>query len=98
MTMMFLTLLIVKYNGFHDLKHGWNEAGLTMFIGGIFFFISRISVFLAFGITSIALVLALKRMSILLITFIGGELFHEHQLKQRMLAASIMVFGVLFLI
>ncbi|MDP3917368.1 MAG: EamA family transporter [Nanoarchaeota archaeon] len=81
---------------YHGIKTSW--AWIALMVGILF--ISRL--FLVYAITipmaKIALVVALRRSSVIITTFLGGELFHEKHLMQKILAAVIMVIGILLLI
>ncbi|MCR4322581.1 MAG: DMT family transporter [Candidatus Azambacteria bacterium] len=68
----------------------------------ILFSIARLisSFFMALALTMLyaALVVALKRLSVLLSIVLGGSLFHEKQWKWRMGSAMIMLLGILLII
>ncbi|MDY6770395.1 MAG: hypothetical protein SV186_00385, partial [Candidatus Nanohaloarchaea archaeon] len=52
----------------------------------------------AFSMAMVSLVVPIKRLSTLLATVIGGELFHEERLLQRSLASLVMVAGAYLVI
>jgi len=52
---------------------------------------------LTFAEGKTALVTSIRRISILFTTWIGGELFHEEHVRQRTIAAGIMVVGAILI-
>lgn len=52
----------------------------------------------AMRLAPIGLVIAVKRVSVLFDVTIGGRLFHEHRLWQKLLAASIIIAGTLLIV
>lgn len=69
-------------------------------LGAIFYMSGDLLYFKALTIPSamIALVIAIKRLSILVSTIVGGEIFHENNLFRKGLAAIIMLAGVFLVI
>lgn len=52
----------------------------------------------AMRLAPIGLVITVKRISVLVDVTIGGRLFHEHRLKQKLLAAMMMVLGAYLIV
>lgn len=52
----------------------------------------------AIKLAPIALVIAVKRISVLLDVTVGGRLFHEHRLPQKFIAATIMILGTYLIV
>jgi drug/metabolite transporter (DMT)-like permease len=52
----------------------------------------------ALQLVSVGLVSAIKRSSSFFTTLIGGELFHERNLKRKLLASAIIIVGTLFIV
>lgn len=52
----------------------------------------------AMGLAPIGLVIAVKRLSVLIDVTVGGRLFHEHRLLQKLTAAMIMVTGTYLIV
>ena len=84
----------ILYKGYKDLIHGIKNSGKIIFIDAILATLSNITYLYAISSTMISLVLPIKRLSTLIAIIIGGRLFHEHNLMQRMLACIIMLFGI----
>lgn len=59
---------------------------------------SIISQATAVSLVAVGLVVSIKRLSILMDVIVGGRLFHEHHLKQKIAATVIMLLGVAFLV
>ncbi len=98
MAINFIILLTIYHDGFAGIKHGLKSAGYLIFLMAVIAFIGRFLTMYAVSIpvAQIALVSALKRGSIVLSTFFGGEIFKDKHLKQRTLAACVMVIGAIF--
>ena len=47
---------------------------------------------------TLALALAVKRTSTLFTTVVGGELFHEKNLRRKVIAASVIILGAMAII
>jgi drug/metabolite transporter (DMT)-like permease len=89
---VFLTFLLSK--GFHSIENGFKKTGawiivLAVLVWGYRFFQGSALA----DAPNVAFVSAIKRASILIPVVIGGKLFHEHNLKQKMLASIIMIIG-----
>ncbi len=82
------------YQGYKDLIHGIKKAGKIIFLDAVFSTLSNITYLYAISLTMISLVLPIKRLSTLIAVIVGGRLFHEHNLVQRMFACIIMLFGI----
>jgi len=99
MAINFLVLLIIYHDGFAGIKHGLKSSGKLIMLVALIGFIGRILTVYAVSnpLGQVALVTALKRSSIVLSTFFGGELFKEKHLKQKTLASLLMVMGAIML-
>ncbi len=89
------TISTILYKGYKDLIHGIKNAGKIIFLDAVFSTISNITYLYAISTTMISLVLPIKRLSTLIAVIIGGKLFHEHNLTQRILACLIMLLGII---
>ncbi len=58
----------------------------------------RFSALLALKQLEVGVVSAIKRLSAVLIVLIGGELFHEHNLRQKIVACVIMILGAVLIV
>ncbi|MEL6938830.1 MAG: DMT family transporter [Cyanobacteria bacterium J06598_1] len=79
--------------GLEPLMSQWKLLGIT----GVFSAIAITCQMLALPMTSVAQVIAVKRMSALLSVLIGHFFFGEKGLKERLLGAAIMVCGVVIM-
>ncbi len=52
----------------------------------------------AVSLAAVGLVIAVKRVSVLIDVALGGRLFHEHHLPQRLLASAIILFGIYLIV
>ncbi len=71
-------------------KRNWKLLALT----GILTFAYRYLFVQAIALAKISLVLSLKRLSVLISILLGGELFHENNLKRKIIATLITLVGV----
>lgn len=93
----FVVLTYLTNNGLSSIKITIKKVGWLIFLSALFSLGLRTAQFYAFTLTSIALVLSLKRVISLLSVIIGGEMFHEHNLQRKILASVIMIAGVLLI-
>ena len=91
--------MVILISFFHDgikgIKHGIKNAGNCIALVSLVMISGRILLIYAISMPTakIALVSALKRTSSLFSTIFGGEIFHDKRLKQKTIAAVIMVMG-----
>lgn len=85
------------YNGFEDIKEGFQKAGKWILLVSLLTISYRLSQLQAIKLAYIALVVAVKRVSILLTVLIGGAIFHEHHLVKKVIWSCVMVGGVILL-
>lgn len=97
-TLNYVIIIFVKYDGMRDIKHGFVSAGKWVFLAAIFLSVSRFFYAFAVNLAYIALVVPIKKTSTLMSTLVGGELYHEHRLYQRILACIIMIIGAVLII
>tara|TARA_Y100000034_G_scaffold20236_3_gene23100 strand:- start:3015 stop:3632 length:618 start_codon:yes stop_codon:yes gene_type:complete len=90
---IFITITFVFYKGFTDIVHGIKETGVTMAfialvgIGSTYFYYEALS------LAYVSLVIPIKRLSTLMTTMVGGEMFHEHNLTHKAIGCLIMIAG-----
>ncbi|PIZ52936.1 hypothetical protein COY26_03200 [Candidatus Woesearchaeota archaeon CG_4_10_14_0_2_um_filter_33_10] len=94
----FIILICVFHNGFEGIKHGIKNAGKWIFFVAILVTSYRLFYAQAVSMTYISLVIPIKRMSAFFATLIGGKVFHEKNLTQRVIACVIMLIGAFFVI
>jgi len=73
---------------------------LWLFVSAGIKLVSDLFYFLALQIPGvmISLLVPIKRLSTLFTTLIGGELFHDHGLKTRLIGCIITIIGVLMVV
>jgi drug/metabolite transporter (DMT)-like permease len=94
---IFLVIIIFSKNT-ASLKPTFKQAGLMIFILAIITITYRYTQISAVKIAPVALVLALKRISVFFAVIIGGTLFKDHNLLIRILATIIMIAGAVLVI
>jgi drug/metabolite transporter (DMT)-like permease len=94
----FIGLLSYKYDGFEDIKKGFKNAGYLIFLVAGLTVLYRYFQTQAVKLTYVSLVVAFKKLSILIAVVIGGKLFHEHSLLRKFFASSIMLLGIIIMI
>lgn len=94
----FLIMLYLFHDGIKGIRHGLKKAGLWIFLMAIFVLVSQFALANAIKISFVALAVAIKRMSVLFTTIIGGELFHEKNLLRKSIAVIIMIGGTLLIV
>ena len=98
LAMHFIVISSAFYNGIKDVKHGLKKTGWWIFLIALLTLGYRLSQAEAIKIAPVALVLSIKRISILFTVIIGGELFHEKNLFKKIIATSIIIAGALLII
>lgn len=96
---IYLIMLHRYHDGFKGIKHGIHNAGKLIILAAIFLFASRVflTVALAIPAAEVALILGVRRLSSLFSTVLGGELYHDKNLSQKIFACIIMIFGALLI-
>jgi len=94
----FIILICIFHNGFEGIKHGVRSAGKWIFLVAILVTSYRLAYAQAVSMTYVSLVIPIKRMSAFFATAVGGKIFHEKNLTQRILACVIMLIGAFLVI
>ena len=96
----FLIVQFVKYEGLKDIKHAFIKGKHLMFVIALLLLFTDIFYLMAVAIPGamISLIIPVKRMSTLIATIIGGRVFHDHNLIYRIVACAIMVVGVILVV
>jgi transporter family protein len=96
----YLLVQFIKYDGIKDIKHAFVKGKHLMFIIALLMLFSDIFYYMAVAIPTamIALIIPVKRMSTLVATIIGGRLFHDKDLVYRIMACIVMIIGVVFVV
>lgn len=93
----FLVLAKLFNRGERDLKHGFKNTGLIVFLIAGLVVAHRYAEINAVKIVYVGLAVAVKRSSVLFSVILGGTLFHEHNLFRKIAAALIMTGGAVLL-
>ena len=96
----YLLVQFIKYDGLKDIKHAFVKGKHLMFIIALLMLFSDIFYYMAAAIPTamIVLIIPVKRMSTLVATIIGGRLFHDHNLVYRIIACIVMIVGVVLVV
>jgi len=98
----FLTALILflyqslKFDGLQDVLDALRKGRWGIFAIALLGIVSDMLYILAVAVPGslITLVIALRKTSTLVSTVIGGEIFHDHNLLQKIIASLVMLIGV----
>lgn len=93
----YFIFISVKYSP-KEIMIGFKDAKWVILIVSFATLGYRFSSLLAIKQLEIGVVSAIKRLSAVLIVLIGGEIFHEHNLKRKIIACVIMVFGAVLIV
>ena len=94
----FLVILFVFYDGMQGIKHGVKGSFKWLFLMAVLIVFARLSYLSALKIAYLSLVFVIFKSSNLLVTVIGGSIFHEKALLQRAIAVVIMIVGIYLVI
>ena len=94
----FLVILFIFYDGFKGIKHGIKGSLHWLLVMAALIVVARLSYLTALKMAYLSLVFVIFKTSNLLAAIIGGNIFHERALLQRIIAAIIMVVGVYLVI
>lgn len=91
-------VLDIKFDGLKGIKHGFKNFGLLIVVAAVFTISYRLLQSQAMSMAFVSLVIPIKKLSSLFSTLIGGELFKENHLKERILSCVIMVIGAILIV
>ena len=94
---IFTSITFVFYKGFKDIKHGIKQSGVSLAFIALLGIGSTYFYYQAINIAYVSLVIPIKRMSTLISTIAGGEIFHEHNLAHKAIGCVLMVIGAVFI-
>jgi uncharacterized membrane protein len=98
MIIFYNIISMIFYNGPKDIIYCMKKAWFPIMMVAIFSFLSGITALKALTLAMVSLVTPIKRLSSLFSTIIGGELFHDHGLKTKMIACIILMIGSLLIV
>lgn len=97
--LIFTTLVLLRNKKFSEVFKPWNRNVLYLvLLISVFTVIYRYTQIEATKIAAVALVLSVKRLSVLMAILIGGKLFKESNILKRALAAAIILTGLIILV
>lgn len=96
----YLLIQFFKYDGIKDIRHAFSKGKYLIIICAILMVFSDVFYYMAVAIPGamIALIVPIKRMATLVSTLVGGGLFHDHNLVQRIIACALMIVGVVLIV
>lgn len=100
---VFTALLFVSISGvfgvgFRGIREGFRKGGTDLWFVAILTVFYRLFEMQAIQLVNVGLVSAVKRISSFFTTVIGGEIFHEHNLKRKIIASFIIVIGTFLVV
>jgi len=94
----YLIMIHFLYGGLKDIKHGIKSSGKWIVLISAFTVTYRFLQAKAVAIAYVGLVVAIKRLSTLVSTMVGGKIYHEKNLVVKVLGCIIMLWGAVFII
>lgn len=100
MTIYLLIIQFTLYKGFKDIKHSIKNGGYWLILSAVTILLSDLTYFSSVAIsgTLISLIIPLRRLSTLFSTIIGGAIFHERFISDRVSLCIFMLMGVYLLV
>ncbi|MBI2984148.1 MAG: EamA family transporter [Candidatus Kerfeldbacteria bacterium] len=98
MTIFFLLRFFLIREQLVVFRRGYRPLLFTIVAIAGLHLLSNYSQAQATGLAAVGLVIALKRLSVLLDVIIGGRFFHEHHLAQKTVASLIVLIGAYFIV
>jgi len=96
--LLFIPLASVYGNGLKGVVSGFKTSGPSIVLASLLTVGYRYFQMEALQLASVGLVSGVKRSSSFFTTLIGGELFHEHNLKRKLIASAIILLGIFCII
>lgn len=90
----FFLLVLHKHYTIKKLELDFEHTFFWVFLSSVFAVTYRLFQSQAISLALVSLVIPLKRLDSLVSTIIGGEMFHEKHLKQKVFSALVMLLGV----
>ncbi len=95
---LYLMVFSVQRKPLQILRSGHGYMLVLIFIIAGLHLASHLSMAQAFGLAAAGLVIAIKRLAVLIDVIIGGKFFHEHNLAQKVLASVIILVGAFLVV
>lgn len=97
-TVIFLALFLRSRQPLQLLKPGRGYLLFFITVAAALHIVSTMSQAKAVGLAAVGLVIAVKRLAVLIDVVIGGRFLHEHHLPQKIFASAIMLAGLAFVV
>lgn len=97
-TAIFLFIFLRSRQTIQILRPGRGYVFFFVMIAAALHLTSNVAQAKAVSIAAVGLVIAIKRLSVLLDVVIGGKFFHERHLAQKAIATVVMLIGVFFIV
>ncbi len=94
----FIILMTVMHDGIIGVKNGLRKSGKWILLVAALTVGYRFFQMKAISMMYVGLVVAIKRVSTLITTLVGGRIYHETNLLVKVLGCIIMLWGVVFII
>lgn len=96
----YLIIQFIKYDGLRDLRDAFKKEKYLIIIIPLLMIFADLFYLKAVSIPAamISLIIPIKRMSTLVASIIGGRMFHEHNLKYRIIGGALMLSGVILIV
>ncbi len=98
MALNFIVLLSCKRKSAQGLRHALKHRCLPIVATALFNIAANVIYYLALQDGPVSLVVTLSSLSTLIVVFIGGELFHEHKMPQKIIASLLMVIATYLIV
>ncbi|RJQ17349.1 DMT family transporter [Candidatus Woesearchaeota archaeon] len=95
---IYIIFISAYYNGASDIVSGIRESGKYIFVIAVLMSLSRIFYLEAISLAMVSLVIPIRRLSTLFVTFFGGNFFHENGLKIKIIGCCITLLGVALIV
>ncbi len=96
--MNYLLIITIFYDGIKGVINGFKSAGKWILLVSIFTVAYRYMQAKAVSMMYVGLVSAIKRLSNVVITLVGGKIYHEKNVLIKVLGCIIMIWGAVFII
>lgn len=96
--LLFILLASVYGGGWKGIVYGYRTGGIKVVGASLLTIGYRFFQMEALQLASVGLVSGVKRSSSFFTTLIGGELFHEHNLKRKLIASGIIIAGIVLIV
>ena len=91
MALNFILILVCMRRGYQGINHALKKRVLPLIIIAGFNIAANYIYYLALQDGPVSLVVTLSSLSTLLVVLIGGELFHERHMQQKLIASMLMI-------